>query len=70
MSPASYGINYPDVYRQVGLYTGNILKGAKAADLPAVQSTRFEFAINRQTATLLGIEVPPKLIAIADEVID
>jgi len=66
----SCGINYSDVFRQVGLYTGNILKGAKPADLPVVQTTRFEFVINRRTATLLGIEVPPQLLAIADEVID
>ena len=66
----SCGINYSAVYRQVGLYTGNILNGAKPADLPVVQTTRFEFAINRRTAALLGIEVPPKLIAIADQVIE
>jgi putative ABC transport system substrate-binding protein len=66
----SCGVKYSDVYRQVGLYTGNILKGAKPADLPVVQMTRFEFVINRRTATLLGIEVPTKLIAIADEVIE
>jgi putative tryptophan/tyrosine transport system substrate-binding protein len=66
----SCGINYSDVYRQVGFYTGNILNGAKPADLPVVQTTRFEFVINRRTATLLGIEVPTKLIAIADEVIE
>jgi putative ABC transport system substrate-binding protein len=66
----SCGVNYLDVYRQVGLYTGNILKGAKPADLPVVQMTRFDFVINRRTATLLGMEVPTKLIAIADEVIE
>jgi putative ABC transport system substrate-binding protein len=66
----SCGVNYLDVYRQVGLYTGNILKGVKPADLPVVQMTKFEFVINRRTATLLGIEVPAKLIAIADEVIE
>jgi putative tryptophan/tyrosine transport system substrate-binding protein len=66
----SCGIKYSDVYRQVGLYTGNILKGAKPADLPVVQTSRFEFVINRRTATLLGIDVPTKLIAIADEVIE
>jgi putative ABC transport system substrate-binding protein len=66
----SCGINYSDVFRQVGLYTGKILKGAKPADLPVVQTTRFHFVINRRTATLLGIELPTKLIAIADEVIE
>jgi putative ABC transport system substrate-binding protein len=66
----SCGINYLDVYRHVGLYTGNILKGVKPADLPVAQTTKFEFVINRRTATLLGIEVPPTLVAIADEVIE
>jgi putative tryptophan/tyrosine transport system substrate-binding protein len=66
----SCGINYSDVYRQVGFYTGNILNGAKPADLPVVQTTRFEFVINRRTATLLGIEMSTKLIAIADHVIE
>ena len=66
----SCGINYSDVFRQVGLYTGKILKGAKPADLPVVQTTRFHFVINRRTATLLGIELPTKLVALADEVIE
>jgi putative ABC transport system substrate-binding protein len=66
----SYGTNLTDAWRQVGVYTGNILKGANPAELPVQQAVKFELFINRGTATLLGIEVPPQLRAIADEIIE
>jgi putative ABC transport system substrate-binding protein len=66
----SYGTDLADTYHQVGVYTGSILKGAKPADLAVVQSTKFVFAINQQTARALGIAVPPDVLSIADEVIE
>ena len=66
----SYGTDLADTFHQVGVYTGQILKGTKPAELPVLQSTKFEFVINLQTARALGLDVPNSLQLLADEVIE
>ena len=66
----SYGPNINDAYRQTGVYTGRVLKGAKPSDLPIAQLSKFDLVINARTAQMLGLTVPPSLVATADEVIE